>query len=110
MTQWSINKIAKWNSLTFPLSTPTMQKRKLASEVLEYYAKGANKIEELADVYIAAAAGYKLHGDALSRLLCELIKDRAGVMEEVNRKMDINKNRSWQLYRGEWRHVNHKQA
>lgn len=102
---WTIKRIADWNKKTFPNSTPAMQKRKLASEVIEYYQKGADKLEELADVYIAAASAYKLHGDAISRLLCELIEDKQAVMEEVDRKMNINKKRSWTLFRGNWRHV-----
>ena len=102
---WIKSRIANWNKRTFPNQTPTMQARKVRAEATEYYQKGANKVEELADVYIAAASSAKLHGDALSRLLCELIEDKAGVMEEVERKMDINKQRSWTLYRGEWHHV-----
>lgn len=85
-----------------------MQKRKLSSEVAEYFQKGAYKTEELADVYIAAASSYKLHGDPIGRLLCELIRENDTVMQAVEIKMGINKQRSWTLYRGEWRHVNNK--
>lgn len=56
-TDWDMQKIQNWNKYRFPLNTEKMQLRKVEEEIAEYKnaRNRAERLEELADVYIASA-------------------------------------------------------
>ena len=54
---WDMQKIQNWNKYRFPLNTEKMQLRKVEEEIAEYKnaRNRSERLEELADVYIASA-------------------------------------------------------
>ena len=108
---WNIDSIGKWNKKTFPQNTTRGQRIKCKHEAEEYFKASTHpeRIDELADFYIANAGLYGRFSDESGRLVCELIKDLfywPEVNTAVQKKMQINLKRKWyKTHHGEWRHV-----
>ena len=62
---WNSANIAVWNKTRFPNNTGDKQRAKLAGEMMEYFeaTDKAHKLEEKADVYIAAAGLIRFGGN-----------------------------------------------
>lgn len=109
--EWNINTIANWNKKTFPVNNTRGQRIKCMLEAKEYLkAKShADRIEELADFFIANAGLGGRFNDESGLLVCELIKDLdywPEVNTAVQKKMQVNVGRTWyRTHKGEWRHV-----
>ena len=112
---WTKATISRWNRKTFPSATTEEQRQKCRQEAREHLAAQTyeERVEELADYYIAnGALGYRF-GDECGKVNCRNIEDLPNwgtINEAVQRKMDINVRRSWMKYHGEWRHIDGKTA
>jgi hypothetical protein len=112
--KWNLRTIGLWNKATFPYETVRGQRLKCSSEAREYFnAKTYNeRIEELADFYIANAGLDGRFNEDGGRLVCELMRDLPNwdeINEAVQNKMEINLTRTWEKTNtGEHRHVSEK--
>ena len=107
--KWTKTSIAVWNKEKLRENTTFEQRVKCDKEAAEYFtARGySQRMEELADFYIAnAGLGYRF-GSAAGKLVCRLIEDSPWwreVNEVIQQKMEINQNRTFVKKDGEWRH------
>lgn len=95
---WDVEKIAKWNKYRFPLNNKTKQMRKIEEEIAEFgrATTRADKLEELADVYIAFAglSRFTKIGEFVCRIF-EGYEDFEELQNAVSEKMEINKRRKF---------------
>lgn len=109
---WNPTRIARWNYETFPMITGVEQCKKLEIELREAKKEeGVDKkkwLEEMADVWIVACSLYHRFHYEIGRIVMEYIKslpEYAEILFEVDRKMEINVNRTWHVTPfGEVRH------
>ena len=90
---WDMQKIQNWNKYRFPKNTIVKQRRKVEEEIAEYYdADGDNRLEELADVYIAFA-GFSRFSKLGEFVCCKLFEQRNDfdkLKKAIANKMQIN--------------------
>lgn len=107
--KWNKSSIAVWNKEKFRENTAFEQRVKCDKEAEEYFAAKSypNRMEELADFYIAnAGLGYRF-GRGSGKLICQLIEDSPWwneVNKAIQAKMEINQTRTFVKKDGEWRH------
>ena len=93
---WDKDTIAKWNIYRFPLNTKRKQLQKIEEEIAEFdkTMRKEDKLEELADVYIAFAglSRFSKTGQFVCRLF-EQMPDFCVLQDAVSRKMEINNKR-----------------
>lgn len=95
---WERADIVRWHKSTFPHCSADEQLKKLAEEAKEYYLSTtpADKLEEAADVYIAATVLWRRYGEPLGNEMCVYISGRhADIMSAVDCKMAVNTKRAW---------------
>lgn len=90
---WNVANIANWNKIRFPDNSEWKQYRKVKEEVREFKrAKGYNdRLEELADVYIALAGLSRF--SAVGDFLCYVFTKMDGfekLQKAVTNKMNEN--------------------
>lgn len=115
--QWSKDDILRWHLKALPLCTIQDQRIKVNREAREFYRAEkrkdyVNKLEEIADVYIASVALWKRYHDYAGRLMIEMIEHRRKwneIADAVDCKMEINATRKFYKKYGEWRHEEKKQ-
>ena len=100
------DKIVEWHKETFPDADLKSQKIKFLEEYREYLESG--DIMELADMFIVnTVLVHRFHFDKFSPLVfsdaCYYVED---VLEAVDSKMKINKQRTWHKINGVYRHEN----
>ena len=97
-TEWNMQQIQNWNKYRFPLNNKTKQMRKIEEEIGEYgrATTRADKLEELADVYIAFAGLSRF--TKIGEFVCRMFEGYADFEElekAVQDKMEINKLRKF---------------
>lgn len=108
--KWNRTLIAEWHRQALPKCDVASQRIKLDKECEEFYFAKAmpDKLEEIADVYIVAAALWMRYHDFAGRFVADRLeksKSWPKISEAVDCKMDINACRKYELINGEWRHV-----
>lgn len=111
--RWNKSLIADWHRQTFVGCKAEQQRKKLCLECREYFdavKRGtyAEKLEEIADVYICAASLYMRFNDYAAWFILRMIERRQKwpeISEAVDLKMDVNAARRFACINGEWRHV-----
>ena len=94
-------RILDFGILRFPDATESSQLLKTYGEIYEYYNETPFTdlwYFELADVYIAAVHCFERFGNVFCKFLVEQIEERSDfytVKGFVERKMDINEQRTW---------------
>lgn len=100
MSNWTAQDIVRWHKEALSKTTAEEQLRKVADEALEYYTAttNADRMEEMADVLIAATVLWRRYGEPLGAILETWrpvgVSD-AEVKAAINAKMDINAERTW---------------
>lgn len=107
--KWTKTTIAKWHQRTFRDCTTGEQRLKCSREAEEYFAAQTfgERMKELADFYIANSALGIRFSDASGALVCRILEDSPlwdKLCSEIQDKMEINSQRSWEKRNGEWRH------
>lgn len=110
--EWNLTKIAKWHRQALCGCKVTQQRKKLHLECREYFdalkfGTYAAKLEELADVYIAAAALYMRFKDFSGWFVVQRIEKMKAwpeIADAVDAKMAVNVEREFVLIGDEWRH------
>lgn len=97
-SDWDCERIANWNKYRFPLNRMSKQIRKVEEEISEF--KGAckreNRLEELADIYIACAGLSRF--TTLGSFFCKVIEalpDFYTLKQAINSKMVKNNLRTF---------------
>lgn len=91
---WDMQKIANWNKVRFQKNYITKQRRKVEEEISEFnkaYGKPKQRLEELADVYIAFAGLSRF--SSIGAFVCKLFEkmpDYEILQKAVDNKMEIN--------------------
>lgn len=105
------NSIRRWSEETFPDLTSGMQEKKLKEELREV-ARAENTdrwLGEMADVFIVASILWIRFHNPLGRLALEWVEmhpEYKEIREAVDAKMEINRNREWQVNKnGVYHHV-----
>lgn len=106
MSNWTPKDIVRWHKQALPNTTAIQQLKKLAEETNEYHAAPdpVNRMEEMADVIIAATVLWHRYGEPLGYYMSKWRPE--GISEEdaqaaVDCKMDINAERK------KWKHNHH---
>lgn len=95
---WDMTKIANWNKVRFPKNYITMQRRKVEEEIGEFNdaISRKDKLEELADVYIAFAGLSRF--SSIGAFVCKLFEhmpDYEMLRQTVDWKMGYNVRRKF---------------
>ena len=97
-SDWDCERIANWNKYRFPLNRMTKQIRKIEEEIGEFNGacKRENRLEELADVYIACAglSRFSTMGEFFCRIM-EALPDFYELRQAINAKMAKNNQRTF---------------
>lgn len=100
-----IREIAQWHKETFEGATFNGQQEKFLAELIEFYEEDDEEkaLFELADCFIVACGLWRFNRlEALSAFInVETIAHLRGIsrdslIEAVNKKMEINRSRTWQ--------------
>ena len=100
MSNWTAKDIVRWHKKALPKTTAEEQLVKLANEAMEYFnaPDTVNRMEEMADVYIAAINLWRRYGEPLGLLIENwrpIGVSEADIKDAINAKMDINAERTW---------------
>lgn len=101
-----IEEIVEWHKKTFPDADLKSQKIKFLEEYKEYLESG--DIMELADMFIVETVlNWRFDYKDFYLLVCKekFNKKFYEVEDAVNKKMEINKKRTWHKVNGVYRHV-----
>ena len=98
--KWTRTKIAGWNRRTFVGIKSESQLRKVCGECEEFFCARdyANKLEELADIYICAASLWQRFHNYLGLFIVRVIeklKQWPEIQKAVDIKMEINVGRTF---------------
>ncbi|MDY6310443.1 MAG: hypothetical protein SPL72_04110 [Cyanobacteriota bacterium] len=97
INDWDIQTIANWNKYRFPDNGIIRQRRKVEEEIGEFERASSkeNKMEELADVYIAFAgySRFSTIGKFVCRLFEQIPEFETILQPAINAKMKINNTR-----------------
>ena len=90
---WDMQKIQNWNKYRFPKNTIVKQRRKVEEEIAEFNdaLSRKDKLEELADVYIAFAGLSRF--SSIGAFVCKLFEhmpDYDMLRQAVDIKMGVN--------------------
>lgn len=90
---WDMQKIQNWNKYRFPLNKESKQLRKVEEEIGEYGMARCRKekLEELADVYIAFAGLSRF--TKIGKFVCKMFEGYEGfdeLQDAINAKMAKN--------------------
>ena len=107
----NIGTIIEWHKKTFPNATLDGQLAKFCEERDEYEeADRSHKLEELADMFIVACGIARFDMWQGSSALADVRflfthHDKRNVLKAIDKKMAINRKRSWSSHNGYYRHV-----
>ena len=92
-TDWDMQKIQNWNKYRFPMNKESKQLRKVEEEIGEYGMARCRKekLEELADVYIAFAGLSRF--TKIGKFVCRMFEGYDGfdeLQDAINAKMAKN--------------------
>jgi hypothetical protein len=100
--------INEWSEQVFPALEEESQKKKLIEELIEYIKSktDADKIKELADIYIVSSILRERFNSDLGFMAFRGIftVDMIAVYPAVDEKMKINRSRIWEFKNGVYHH------
>lgn len=103
--------IMRWHAATFPQATLAGQLEKFEEERQEYAkAKRNTKLEEAADMYIVACGIARFDSYLGALAMAEMTDvfshhDKRNIQKAIDKKMAINRKRSWNCSNGYYKHV-----
>lgn len=103
--------IMRWHAATFPQATLAGQLEKFEEERQEYAkAKRNTKLEEAADMYIVACGIARFDSYLGALAMAEMTDvfshhDKRNIQKAIDKKMAINRKRSWNCNDGYYKHV-----
>lgn len=106
---WDEKTIGAWHKRTMPLTDVSEQRERASLEAKEYFQARLypEKMEEMADFYIANAALAGRFNDAGGVLVCQLLQNNP-YWNEINRavqcKMAVNMKRTFVRVNGQYQH------
>ena len=109
--KWTVDKIVNWHKKTFPDCTYESQLAKLDEELKEVVDAQRNgekekSYNEAADVYIVSVVLFGRFKSTIGAYFIGFLEEYQvpELSKRVDRKMDINKKRTWQKVNGVYRH------
>lgn len=109
--KWTDKKIVDWHKKTFPDCTLESQLAKLdeeLNEVVEAQRNGEKEksYDELADVYIVSLVLAKRFDSMIGKYFIGLLEEHPAPesLKRVDRKMEVNRKRTWYKVNGVYRH------
>lgn len=102
--------IMRWHAATFPQATLAGQLEKFEEERQEYAkAKRNTKLEEAADMYIVACGIARFDSYLGALAMAEMTDvflhhDKRNIQKAIDKKMAINRKRSWNCNNGYYKH------
>lgn len=106
----TIDTIMRWHAATFPQATLAGQLEKFEEERQEYAkAKRNTKLEEAADMYIVACGIARFDSYLGALAMAEMTDvfshhDKRNIQKAIDKKMAINRKRSWNCNNGYYKH------